>query len=278
MNNIAIIYDVEDINDIKFGSLFFEKIVLDKVILDDFEISERTKHSISKYCVFNEEDKDLFKMNGMFLLLGDFNDALEFQYDLNFDIMTGNYYKRGFNPVLVGANKLKYRFDYSNNDDSEISNSTLYSVLLNEIPIIDFDTVSFENILELRSDKISKLKIIRLREFVTKEIGNNKSLSQIIDDINIKIEDYKFALKKHGCETKIGYINQIVNYKDFIKSISPLFIGQLTGNELTGLIASGLIISGSMTINFIENKIKSEEIKNKFNKNEIAILYDIIKK
>jgi hypothetical protein len=76
-------------------------------------------------------------------------------------------------------------------------------ICLDFIPDIVEDKLTWEQVLEFRQDKTTKTKLDRLRRWFNIDLLK-KSEEEIKNILGQKIDDYQWALKKHGIQTLIG--------------------------------------------------------------------------
>ncbi len=143
--------------------------------------------------------------------------------------------------------------------------SSALEVCITNIPNALEENLSWKQILEIRKDKNSHNSIKRLRRWLNTEF-TNKSENEIIETIEKNLEDYSFALKKHGVLTSIGSLTTII-------TSSASIINTLKNSPLE-LVSTSFILSASI-FTFTAQHI-AEYIEKK--REPIAFLYDINKR
>lgn len=141
--------------------------------------------------------------------------------------------------------------------------SPTISICINRIPEIIEDKLTWEQVLDIRKDKESLKKIRRFNNWVTLELAN-KSEAEITAIFEKNLDDYSFALKKHGVETAIGAISTV-------QSVSSTIITALTENA--NFLIPGITISAGITLFAVKSFIDTIEAK----RHPIAIIYDLVK-
>ena len=137
-----------------------------------------------------------------------------------------------------------------------------YEICISNMPTIVEERLKWEQVLEIRKDKESIDKIHRFRRWVDLELGD-KSKTEVIEIIEKAIDDYKYALKKHGIMTAIGGITTIL-------SSSATLVEALSGDVVTQ-ISAGLAISGGLITYTATQLGKYFEKK----REPIALIYDL---
>lgn len=148
---------------------------------------------------------------------------------------------------------------------------------MENLKIVDEEKLTWEQVLELRNDKQSRLKYKRSIHWLDKEMIG-KSQSFIEDDISIKLDDYEGALKKHGIKTVIGTVKEMLNSKDFLAgtALASSAIGYLS-EPSHGLIAGGSLVVSNLTIRLAEKLLSFKECETGKN-SEISWVYEVKKK
>lgn len=154
---------------------------------------------------------------------------------------------------------------FSISDISEIENRitrSAYEICMTNIPLIVEDRLDWKQVLEMREDRSSIKKIHRFRTWVNLDLSK-KSKSEIIDTLESCMEDYKYALKKHGIITVLGGMATIL-------SASSTVVEALS-NDFTSQLSAGLAISSGL-ITYTATQIGSYFDKKR---NPIALIYEL---
>jgi hypothetical protein len=143
--------------------------------------------------------------------------------------------KRHVNPVFIS--KIGRAFSYTE------GNVTSVLISLENLQIIDEDKLTWEQVLEFRKDDESKKKYKQFLHWLDTNMIS-KSQSFIQDEITIKLENYENALKKHGIQTVIGTVEELLDYKSLAAYFGAGFgIGAATDPIWGMLSGTGLFIS-----------------------------------
>jgi hypothetical protein len=157
---------------------------------------------------------------------------------------------------------------FSNQDFDQVNKKEEIGLqlCLEAVSMVDESKLSWEQVIEFRKDKGARNKLIRLRQWFSVDlIKKDHNETQAI--IEKKLEEYKWALKKHGIQTFVGGLTSVIPIL-----VGPSFIQTFKSNQLE--IALGGIALASGTIAWVTTKmIERQEIK----RNEIAYIYDVQK-
>ena len=133
-------------------------------------------------------------------------------------------------------------------------------------PMIDETKLSWQQVLELRKDKLAQRKLIRLKQWFSTDLVKMEP-DKVQATIEKKLDEYEWALKKHGVQTIVGGLTTVIPIL-----VGPSFIQILKSNQLE--IALGGIAFASGALAWITTKmIEKQEIK----QSEVAYIYDVQK-
>ena len=144
-------------------------------------------------------------------------------------------------------------------------------VCISEIPIVDERNLTWEQVVEVRSDLESQKKLRKFRLFLANNY-HGKSSEYVKDSLLTLLDDYESACKKHGLELILSTISNVLNSKSLIASLSVSAAGLLLGEPTvaaTSVLAGSVIEIGKAFIQIAEKKIA---FRSKQTSNEIAYL------
>lgn len=147
----------------------------------------------------------------------------------------------------------------------ETSAYDVIEACIDSIPMIVEENLTWRQVEEIRKDKTSIKKISRFLCWANKDF-TGKSRSEIADILHVELEDYKFALKKHGISTSIGGFTTLLSGSATLLSalsVTPIYLTPACLSVTAGLLA----FSTSKAIEILE-----------CNRNPIAFIYDVTKK
>lgn len=152
----------------------------------------------------------------------------------------------------------------------------IYSVNIVDLPMVNLIDVEWDNIMQMRDDINSSQKMRRLRLFMFENF-NGKSRGYIEDKFAEAVDEYERSLNKHGFETKVNTLEQVINSKSLLGSICVAF-GAAMYNE--PLVATASLFSGAMLeaskiiLSITKSKYKLKELTNQ---HPLAYIQDIKK-
>lgn len=176
----------------------------------------------------------------------------------------------GLSPVLLYDTRQDQRQDWKVGTVEIILNT------VTQIPIVDEMQLTWEQVSEFRRDDDARLKYKRFLQWLSKECVN-QSPQELADTIAIKLDDYKWSLKKHGLRAAIGTLSSLLDPKCISSTTIAAAGGALVGGSaLAALAGAGLLIGntaitlGTIALDWNEN-IRS-------NNYEIAYIHEIEKR
>lgn len=85
----------------------------------------------------------------------------------------------------------------------------VYQAILNSIPTVVEHNLSWQQVTEFRTDHQSAGNYRALRRWLV-DLGNIKSVAEVEDVIGKRIDDYTWAIRKHGMETAVGSLSVLL--------------------------------------------------------------------
>jgi hypothetical protein len=158
-------------------------------------------------------------------------------------------------------------------DDIESGPGIAYCAVLDNIPTVIEDQLSWRQIVEFRSD-IDAVKKYRSLQYWLSDAMAGKSLAQARDIIEQNLSDYHFALRKHGVDTRISFVRTFLDPKSLVKHVALGAGAALVTNKLGAAMVGGLSLLADVYAAVEEWNIKKEALEHSY---PIAILYDIRK-
>ena len=150
-----------------------------------------------------------------------------------------------------------------------------YQPIMNNLPIVS-DKTSWKQILQFREDKNSVLKFRSLKKWFEESLAA-KSESQATDIISKKIEDYEWAIKKHGLKTITGGFSNVLGWNAITAAGVGVLVEQISKQPIWSMIITGTIFSSRIIVWITDRLIDLKDIK--LGKNaEIAYIYEANKK
>lgn len=137
---------------------------------------------------------------------------------------------------------------------------------LAHVPTVLESKLTWKQVLEFRADAESVRKLRRFRNWFTLELLN-KSGTEIQAQLSQKLDDYCWALRKHGLEAIVGGATSLLAF-----AATPAVVDTVVQHPLGGAVA-GLAIGGGAVAWVLNKRIQRLELQ----RNEAAYIYDVIK-
>lgn len=144
---------------------------------------------------------------------------------------------------------------------------------LHNLPIISEAQVSWAQIRHFRDDPESIAKYRALRTWLHAGLEST-SVSHATDLIAKKIDDYQWALQKHGLQTRIGFLRELLAFDCAFPTAASFGVTSAVAGPIVGALAAGLVVTAKLTAFIAERRIEYQDLCRGPN-SEIAILSDI---
>jgi len=119
--------------------------------------------------------------------------------------------------------------------------------ILKNLQVVQEDEIEWAQVLEFRRDANARIKFGRFVHWLDgKMIG--KSRTYIEQEISSRLEDYEWAIRKHGLKTALGTIQTILDSKVLAGSSAALASLSLAGEPLLGMVAGASIFIGNLAV------------------------------
>ena len=125
------------------------------------------------------------------------------------------------------------------------------SLTLSQLKLVDTATADWRQIIELRKDKESHQRLIRLRLFMHSNY-TGRPFAFIEDDLARRIHEYEAAARNHGFKTVVSSLTVLLNAKDLQASLGAGLVAGLFGGPLAAL-GTGLAVEvGQIAVHVAE--------------------------
>ena len=159
--------------------------------------------------------------------------------------------------------------------NTAIEEAQLWQASLLNIPIAIESRLSWLQVLEFRKDTGNRKKYLRLKHWLSDSL-NATSLNHAQELIELRIEDYKLALKKHGIEVAHGVSSAIISPKAIFPGLSGAVgsVLSMPGNPLAILATAGISYLAGVGVELLNVKAKCYDAET-LDGREVAYLHDI---
>jgi len=140
--------------------------------------------------------------------------------------------------------------------NSENTNQVAHSdigITLAQLNLIDAQSADWRQIIEVRKDKKSRQKLIRLRLFIHQNYSN-RSLAFIEDDILRRVDEYEQVSKKFGLRTTISSLSMLLDAKSLQASIGSGLAASLFGGAVVGATTAAIVEIGKIILHIGEKR------------------------
>jgi hypothetical protein len=142
---------------------------------------------------------------------------------------------------------------------------TAWAAAMKALPVVK-PSVSWDAVMDFRQDKEALQKYRNLRLWFTSSF-NCASLRQAEDTIAKKLDDYRWAIRKHGLETVTGAITSVAG----VASASA--IADMLGASLLQVLSTGLSLGAGALAWIAKKRVSLQDVK-RGPDSEIAIIHD----
>ncbi len=147
----------------------------------------------------------------------------------------------------------------------------LYQATFANLPVADVRGAPWAQIVEFRHDSHAVERYRQLRRWWASGVKVT-SLAQATDLVAQKVEDYEWALRKHGILTVTGALTQLLGLRTVVAAASGTVVAALTGENWLGGLTSGLITCGPAAIWIAERRVALNAIPREHSAREVALL------
>jgi hypothetical protein len=145
--------------------------------------------------------------------------------------------------------------------------------VLSNVGIVDENALSWAQVMELRKDVDARRKYRRFLHWLDRDMVG-KSLGYVQDEIASRLEDYKWALKKHGVKLITGTIEETLDGK-YLAGVSGATASlSLAGLPTLGILTGAGLVLGRVVVKLVEQCIDRADLKRGPN-SEICWVYEV---
>jgi hypothetical protein len=166
-----------------------------------------------------------------------------------------------------------YRSEAAFSAEFNSGEGTAYQAVLNNIPVVAAQELEWRQILEFRQDPDALRKYRALRVWMQEALVS-KSLPEATDLIGLKLDDYEWALRKHGLKSVIGTISEVLDSKTIAAATAAGGLMAVFSQPLWALLTAGSLIMSKVAVSVAERSIEAEDLRRGENA-AIATIYEI---
>jgi hypothetical protein len=132
--------------------------------------------------------------------------------------------------------------------------------ILCNIGIVDEGASSWAQVIEFRKDVDACRKYRRFLHWLDRDMVG-KSLGYVQDEIADRLEDYRWALKKHGLKVITGTIEETLDGRYLVGASGAAASLSLAGYPTLGILAGAGLMLGKVVVKLAENRINYTDLK-----------------
>lgn len=134
---------------------------------------------------------------------------------------------------------------------AEVATNADPSLILSRLKLVDSAAADWRQIIELRKDKESHQRLIRLRLFMHSNY-TGRSFAFIEDDLANRLHEYEAASNKHGFKTVLSSLSMLLSAKELQASLGAGLIAGLFGGSLTALGTGAVVEIAQIAVHVTE--------------------------
>ncbi|WP_420629154.1 hypothetical protein [Candidatus Leptofilum sp.] len=176
--------------------------------------------------------------------------------------------ENGFNLTCSNVEQLTLKIDNDNTPNLEGSDPC---IVLANLDLIDAESLEWNQILNIRTDEESALRLRRLRTFMFENFDGMPK-SYIEDKLGVMVEDYKAAVEKHGAGLVKTAIQAVASDK-FLTGATAGVLAAVAGATVP--ISSAIGAVASLAGVLIEVRSSRQKAKIDFAQSPVRFIIDI---
>jgi hypothetical protein len=149
------------------------------------------------------------------------------------------------------------------------------AALLN-LPVVVEHALPWAQVLAFRADKEATRKYRDLRLWLRSGVSAS-TLSEAVDLIAQKVDDYTWAIRKHGLETRLGSFSSVLNWQSAGSAVVAASAAGAAGGPLWAALGGGLVLFSEISAYVVKRNLLARSISRGPHR-EVALLYDAQKR
>jgi hypothetical protein len=146
---------------------------------------------------------------------------------------------------------------------------------LEGLQIVDQDRLAWDQVREVRADERARMSIRRFRTWLDKEF-DGKPIAFVEDQIALRLDDYEWALRKHGITTITGALTDLLDFK-FLPAATAATLGlAFAGGGAWAALAAGGIVAGKVAVSVTQRMVEWQDRKRVAGA-EVAFIHELKK-
>lgn len=157
--------------------------------------------------------------------------------------------------------------------DYQAGNVSAIVAVVDQLGIVHEERLDWRQIMDFRKDEEAKIKLRRMRHWFSTELAD-KPLPYIADVIAIRLDDYEWALRKHGIETATGSLAELLDMR-FLPAVSAAGAAlAVTAGPAWAAVGTTALIVGKATLSLSTRLLDLKE-RQRGKGAEIAFIHEL---
>jgi hypothetical protein len=132
--------------------------------------------------------------------------------------------------------------------------------MIEQLDLAKEESLEWPQVLEFRNDEEAKRNYRRLLHWLDKDMAS-KSLEFVQDEMSQRLEDYKWALKKHGVETFLSTASALIDHRALIAAATVAAPLAVLGQSEWGALSAGGVLLGKALLSVRHTQLEKEDIE-----------------
>ncbi len=162
------------------------------------------------------------------------------------------------------------------NAEFQTGRSEVLTAAISNVALVNERDLSWEQIIEFRKDAEARVKYRRFARWVDAEL-RSKSPKEVEDLIATRLNDYEWALRKHGLKTLIGNLSCLLDPKFLGGTSATVTAAAVAGGGIWAALAGTSLAIGKVALTFGTAAIDSLDQRRQENY-EVAYVHEVKKK
>ena len=159
--------------------------------------------------------------------------------------------------------------------DFPTGRSEVLQAAMKEIALVREDELEWEQVLEFRKDAQARVKYRRFVRWIDTEL-KTASPDEVVEIMSVRLDDYEWALKKHGLQTFLGSLSCLLDLKFLTATSATIATSAVVGGSMLASLTGTSVIIGRSVLEFGTRLIDAHDSLRKENY-ELAYLHDVRK-
>ncbi len=147
---------------------------------------------------------------------------------------------------------------------------------ISNVAMVNEKDLTWEQVLEFRKDKETRIKYRRFVRWIDTEL-KGKSPDEVVDIVALRLDDYQWALKKHGLKASVGALSCLLDPKFLGATSATVAASAVAGGAPWAALAGASLAIGQAALSFGTSLLNGIDERRKENY-EVAYIHEIHKR